>query len=39
VEGRLAAAVLQDAVTKDRIEGEARDGGDRYVLRAKRLAN
>lgn len=26
-------------VTKDRIEGEARDGGDRYVLRAKRLAN
>ena len=26
-------------VTKDRIEGEARDGGERFVLRAKRLSD
>jgi hypothetical protein len=26
-------------VVKDRIEGEAHDGGERYVLRAKRLTN
>ena len=35
------AAALQFSlkVTKDRIEGEARDGGERFVLRAKRLSD
>lgn len=35
------AAPLQFSlkVTKDRIEGEARDGGERFVLRAKRLSD
>lgn len=35
------AAPLQFSlkVTKDRIEGEARDGGERFVLRARRLSD